>query len=165
MAGELRVRRCEPRDEDDFVRLNLEFMNEVQRGSAYWATMELPTVQQMAGVFNETLKMPDSMHIFVAELERKVVAYVNAYSAYSVWARGLVLTIDDLYVDANYRELGIGRAMMEHLESFAMTSGYKRVQLNTEMTNTAAQNLYLSLGYEGEDMRFFMKRPDRYAGE
>ena len=156
-----RLRRCEPRDEDDYVRLNLAFMQDVQRGSAYWAAMELPSAQQLASVFKETQKWPDSMHIFVAELEGKVVAYVNAYSAYSVWSGGIALTIDDLYVGAEYRGLGIGRALMEHMEAFARNSGYKRVQLHTEMANTTAQNLYRSLGYEAEDMKFFMKRPDR----
>ncbi len=158
MPDQLQMRRCEGRDEDGYVRLNLEFMDDVKGGSDYWGAIQTPTADQLRRVFREILRMPETMQVFVAELKGEVVAYVNAYTVYSVWSLGKALTIDDLYVDARFRGQGIGRALMEFTEAFAWEQGYKRVQLHAEMKNVGAHRLYLDLGYEAEDMVFFMKR-------
>jgi GNAT superfamily N-acetyltransferase len=156
----LRVRHCEARDEEAYIRLNLAFMEAVKQGSAYWSSIPASTAPQMRKVFGEIMALQESMQIFVAELDGIVVGYANAYTVYSVWSRGKALTIDDLYVEAGHRGAGIGRALMEHIDAFAAANGYKRIQLHAEVKNTGAQKLYLSLGFEAEDMRFFLKRLD-----
>ena len=152
------VRRCEARDEGEWVRLNLQFMDEVKRDSEYWSTLKTPTETELRRIFAEILALPESVPVFVAERNGPVVAYANTCASYSVWSGGRALTVDDLYVEAGHRGQGIGRAIMEHLVRFAEQSGYRRVQLHAEMGNLAAHRLYLDLGLEAEDMRFFLKR-------
>lgn len=53
----------------------------------------------------------------------------------------------DLFVAPEARQMGIGRALMEHAHQFAADSGAKIVELSTATDNLKAQALYESLGY------------------
>jgi len=62
--------------------------------------------------------------------------------------------LHDLYVARDYRRLGIGRMLMQTAHDFCRTSGAGRVDLATAMTNTVAQPLYESMGYQ-RDEKFY----------
>jgi ribosomal protein S18 acetylase RimI-like enzyme len=51
-----------------------------------------------------------------------------------------------LLVHPKYRMLGVGRALMEQIESHSVRAGRRLLTLDT--ATEAAENLYLSLGYE-----------------
>ena len=156
--AELRIRDCEARDEESYVRLNLRFMDEVKQDNEYWSALATPTEEQLRGVFREALARPEAIRIFVAEYDGAVVAYANTFSFFSVWSMGPGLMVDDLFVDEPHRGAGIGRLLMGHVRAHAERNGYRRVQLQTEPGNTKAQALYRSLGFEPEDMKFFLLR-------
>lgn len=52
-----------------------------------------------------------------------------------------------LYVRADYRGLGLGRALMERLIATATEEGYTRLRLDTAPFMTSAQSLYRDLGF------------------
>ncbi|MBV8211748.1 MAG: GNAT family N-acetyltransferase [Verrucomicrobia bacterium] len=54
--------------------------------------------------------------------------------------------VSKLLVHPKYRKLGIGRALMEQIESYAENDGRRLLTLDT--ATDIAENLYLSLGYE-----------------
>jgi ribosomal protein S18 acetylase RimI-like enzyme len=49
---------------------------------------------------------------------------------------------------------------MEYLIAFAEQNGYRRVQLHAEVDNDSAHSLYRKLGFDEEEMLFFMKQMD-----
>lgn len=157
MVDNLVIRKCDVKDESAFVKLNLDFMKEVMEENPYWTSLKMPTEEAMRAIFREALRMPESILIFVAEVDGEVVGYTNTWTVYSIWSGGKTLTIDDLYIAVPYRRSGIGKKIMEYLMEFAELNGYRRVQLHAEMANEKAHNLYRKLGFVEEEMLFFMK--------
>ncbi len=54
--------------------------------------------------------------------------------------------VSKLLVHPKYRQLGIGRALMQQIESYGATAGRRLLTLDT--ATEIAEHLYLSLGYE-----------------
>ncbi|KUO69324.1 MAG: hypothetical protein APF77_16155 [Clostridia bacterium BRH_c25] len=158
MIDNLIIRECDAKDKTAFVKLNLDFMQEVMAENPYWTSLKIPSEEEMGSVFKEALSMPEHILIFVAEVDGKVVGYVNTWTVYSIWSGGKALTIDDLYIAAPYRRCGIGEKMMEYLIGYAEQNAYRRVQLHAEIDNGGAHNLYRKLGFTEEEILFFMKR-------
>lgn len=53
-----------------------------------------------------------------------------------------------VYVDPAHRRQGLGRKLMNHAKSWAIEHGYDQMSLQVFLKNTAARNLYESLGYQ-----------------
>lgn len=160
MLDNLIIRECDLKDESAFVKLNMAFMKEVMAENPYWTTLKMPTEEEMSIVFKEALSMPDNIMIFVAEVNGEVIGYANTWTVFSIWSGGKALTIDDLYVSEAYRRSGIGEKIMKYLILYAEQKGFKRVQLNAESSNERAHNLYRKLGFNEEEMLFFLKKID-----
>lgn len=56
--------------------------------------------------------------------------------------------LNDLYVEAGYRKLGIGEALIRTAMEFAKNTGAAFVKLETAVDNFTAQKLYESIGFE-----------------
>ena len=70
-------------------------------------------------------------------------------------------TVDskDLYVDKEFRGAGIGRMLMKAAKEFAIATNSKGLALSTAKTNTLAQKLYESLGFnkDNEFYHYYLK--------
>lgn len=152
------IRRCEEKDEFEYVGLNLNFMKDVMEENPYWDSLKMPTEEEMRKTFREALGKSDHLMIIVAEKDGKVIGYANTWTVYSIWSMGKALTVDDLYVIPYYRRSGVGIKIMEFLIDYAERNKYKRVQLRAEKANEKAHNLYRRLGLGEEEMLFFMKK-------
>jgi ribosomal protein S18 acetylase RimI-like enzyme len=80
---------------------------------------------------------------------------------FGIWRAGGDCLVEDVYVSEEARGTGVGRAMMERATTRALERGCRRMELDTNETNTAAIALYESLGftnrteaYEGRDLYF-----------
>jgi len=56
--------------------------------------------------------------------------------------------LNDLYVEADYRNQGVGRKLIEAAIHFAKGEGATYIQLETMPDNITAQRLYESIGFE-----------------
>jgi ribosomal protein S18 acetylase RimI-like enzyme len=57
-----------------------------------------------------------------------------------------------IYTDPAYRRQGIGRALMEHADSWAKAQGYTQIGLQVFTTNQPAIELYQQLGYQSRSI-------------
>jgi ribosomal protein S18 acetylase RimI-like enzyme len=80
---------------------------------------------------------------------------------FGIWRAGGDCLVEDVYVSDAARGSGLGRAMMERATTRALERGCRRMELDTNETNTAAIALYESLGfvnrtpaYDGRDLYF-----------
>ena len=67
---------------------------------------------------------------------------------WSVWWDAEDCWLEDLYVDADARGSGIGRALTQAVVDRAASRGCRRVELDVNSENPAALALYRSLGFE-----------------
>jgi len=58
------------------------------------------------------------------------------------------LILYDLYVEKHARKSGVAKSLMDRALLLAKEKGVSRIDLETAMTNTKAQTLYESMGYE-----------------
>jgi ribosomal protein S18 acetylase RimI-like enzyme len=57
-----------------------------------------------------------------------------------------------LYVMAEYRHRGIGKALMNYIENWAKQRGYSQIGLQVFQANTPALDLYHQLGYQEQSL-------------
>jgi ribosomal protein S18 acetylase RimI-like enzyme len=100
----------------------------------------------------------NNIKIFIIEKDNIVMGYANTWCVYSIWTMGKTLIIDDLFISKEFRNNGYGKREMNCLIDYSVSNGFKRIQLNAEKDNIIAQTLYKKLGFDGQDMVFFMKK-------
>jgi ribosomal protein S18 acetylase RimI-like enzyme len=66
---------------------------------------------------------------------------------YGIWRAGGDCLLEDLYVDESARGAGLGRALVEATLDRARARGCRRVELDVNESNAAAQRLYGSFGF------------------
>lgn len=113
------------------------------RGGALWARREarpLPLDEALAA------SLVDRDHlVVVGELDGVVVGY--AVARLETLRDGGVLTVlDDLYVEAEARSVGIGELMMDHVVAWAKDSGSFGIDSIALPGNRATKNFFESFG-------------------
>lgn len=156
MDNGLKVRLCQPQDEEAYVKMNLTFMQEVRQGHAYWERIKFPTEEELRKVFREALSAPERIMIFMIEYGGRPVGYANTWCVYSVWMMGRTLTIDDLFIHEAHRHKGLGKKVVKAIIAYAKNHGMKRVQLMAEKDNDVANHVYRKCGFSDQEMLFFM---------
>jgi GNAT superfamily N-acetyltransferase len=90
-------------------------------------------------------RLLDDSHPFfglVAEQDGRLVGLVHSLVHASTWSRQGYCYLEDLYVSADVRGGGVGRALIEAVYARADQLGLDRVYWITNEANTTAQTLY-----------------------
>lgn len=92
----------------------------------------------------------DLTPVFVAEIEGRVLGYAFCIHQQHINDNNLTdirtLYIDDLCVDEASRGMHVGRALYDHVISYARENGYYNVTLNVWAGNDSAMRFYESVG-------------------
>ncbi len=83
----------------------------------------------------------------VAEAGGQVVGMCTAQTLISTAEGGRVALIEDMVVLPAYRGRGIGRQLMQSIESWALSQEITRVQLLADRTNFVALDFYDKIGW------------------
>jgi len=89
----------------------------------------------------------DESVVFAAYDGKKAVGFVQLYYTYSSVSLEKSLILNDLYVDATYRNNSIGQHLLQKAQDFCINNGYKGLALETDIDNPA-QKLYEKLGWK-----------------
>ncbi|RZK43881.1 MAG: GNAT family N-acetyltransferase [Pedobacter sp.] len=114
----------------------------------------------MAKAFIEERLVNNESVIFVAlnQETEKPVGFTQLYPIYSSRMMSKNWILNDLYVDEDHRQQGIGADLIKTVMQFAKMQGCSYVQLQTAVDNYSAQSLYESIGFEKqeEDKEFLL---------
>ncbi len=83
----------------------------------------------------------------------KVIGMVSAQLVISTAQGAASAWIEDMVVDANYREQGVGKQLLKHVLAWAKAKGATRAQLLVDMTNTDAIDYYKHLNWESTQLQ------------
>ena len=83
----------------------------------------------------------------VAEMDGDVVGMVTAQLLISTAEGGVVALVEDMVVDSRHRGRGIGRQLMDAIESWSRERGASRLQLLADRTNFSALDFYDKIGW------------------
>ncbi len=135
----LDVRPAVPADLDALVEL-LEELFELE------ADFRPDEVRQRRGLAL-MLEEPERRAVLVAEREGAVVGMVTAQLVVSTAEGGASALVEDMVVDAAWRGLGAGRALLEAIEAWARAPGATRLQLLADRENGPALAFYARMGW------------------
>jgi GNAT superfamily N-acetyltransferase len=141
MAG-LRIVRAERKDLEDVVPLFDKYREFYEAGSDHAAARAFLT---------ERTERHESV-IFVAYASpHQPVGFTQLYPSFSSVSLKRLWILNDLFVRADVRRGGVGRALLERAREHAAETGAKGLILSTAVTNKAAQTLYESCGWRLDD--------------
>jgi ribosomal protein S18 acetylase RimI-like enzyme len=87
-----------------------------------------------------------SFGVLLAERENDIVGFVSFTINYSIWLGEQYMNIDDLYVDASSRGLGIGEQLMQESRNHCLRIGASRIRWEVQADNRSAIRFYERLG-------------------
>ncbi len=151
MTEDLAIRRAGPADVEALAALF----------DAYRAFYEQPSDLALARRFiGQRLERSESV-VFVAEAAQgrpataaraSLAGFCQLYPTWCSVAAAPIFVLYDLFVAADARRRGTGRALMLAAQAHARATGAARLDLSTARTNTRAQALYESLGWRRDEV-------------
>lgn len=150
-------RLCEERDFDIWVEMNRAFMDEEIEDNDLWNDTNETDDACFKKTFKGALESEELITLMIFEEGGVPVGFANLMTIYSIWTHGKALILDDLYLIPDVRGKGYGKKALEYIETFACDKGYKRLQFQSEITNSNAMEFYKSIGYTPADMKFYVK--------
>ena len=94
---------------------------------------------------------------FMILLANEVAGYAVLTFGYSLEFHGRDAFVDEIYLRAEYRGLGIGKRALQFLTEVCAAEGVKALHLEVERGNTSAQTVYRKFGFEDHD-RYLMTK-------
>jgi len=86
-------------------------------------------------------------HYVVARHDGRIAGFAQLLPTFDTLRLVRAWVLEDLFVAASTRRLGVASALLCHVEHFARSTGARRISLTTAHDNLAAQALYLANGY------------------
>lgn len=78
----------------------------------------------------------------VAEVDGVVMGFALCLTHEGTWTRSPDCYLEDLFVDADARGKGVGRALLDDLVALSKARGWTRLYWHTNETNATARKLY-----------------------
>ncbi|GGW75006.1 GNAT family N-acetyltransferase [Alteromonas halophila] len=138
MASPLTIRNAEPRD----VSLILSFIKDL----AIYEKAEEEVEATPEDIQKTLFDVGATAHALICESEGKPVGFAVYFFNYSTWQGQNGLYLEDLFVSPEYRGIGAGKALLQHLARLAVEKGCGRFEWSVLDWNTPAIEFYESLG-------------------
>jgi GNAT superfamily N-acetyltransferase len=84
---------------------------------------------------------------FIAWLDNKPVGLINCFEGYSTFKAKPLLNVHDIAVLADYRNQGLGQALLKAAEDYALTRGCCKLTLEVLSGNAPAMASYKRFGF------------------
>jgi len=91
--------------------------------------------------------------VFIAKYENKAAGFTLLYKTFSSVSMRPYYVLNDLYVNTDYRQKGIGQLLLEKAQAYCRSKNYKGLALETAIDNPA-QRLYEKLGWKKDSHCF-----------
>lgn len=102
----------------------------------------------------ERLERHESTILIAHDKNRTPVGFAQLYPSFSSEQARSIFILNDLFVVPASRRLGVGRLLLNAAADFGRRAGAVSLTLATAVSNTPAQSLYESAGWN-RDMEFY----------
>ena len=90
--------------------------------------------------------------IFKVLHENQIIGMGSLLFSYSTALNAKVAILEDIIIAKEFRSLGIGDKLIQHIFKYAQSENIQRVTLLTDSTNIKAQSFYKKNGFEHSKM-------------
>jgi len=102
----------------------------------------------------ERLRNRESV-IYLALDEGRPVGFTQLYPFFTSVGMKRAWVLNDLYVTEDYRNRGVGKALIAAAQDLARSTSAKWIMLQTYTSNVNAQALYEKLGFEKDTSSYY----------
>lgn len=95
--------------------------------------------------FNELMRSDDYLKCYIFECDNKPCGFVLLSKTFSQEAGGLSVTIEEIYIDEDYRGRGLATEFFDYLKSLDKIA---RLRIEVEDYNEGAKRLYERTGFK-----------------
>ncbi len=132
---------------------------------AYRMFYEQPSDRPRARAFlHERLSRGESV-VLLAEQDGHAIGFTQLYPMFSSVRTGRLWILNDLYVSADARRSGAGRALLQAAAEHARAHGAVGITLETTRDNATARALYRAAGWEEAQTQWYSLSFAPAAGE
>ena len=85
--------------------------------------------------------------IFLAMKGELAIGFTQLYPSFSSLSLKKVLILNDLFVQEDFRRLGVGKMLLDAAKDYALQINSKGLTLSTGIENETAQSLYEKYGF------------------
>jgi GNAT superfamily N-acetyltransferase len=119
--------------------------------------VEWPSENAFRAGVDRLIEDPNTLFLLAApDEDSPPLGVAQVRFRYGIWWAAEDCLLEDLFVHADARGKGLGRALVQGVVEAARERGCRRVELDANEDNTAALALYRSFGFDAQD--------DRYGG-
>ena len=93
--------------------------------------------------------------IFLVKVNDNFAGFVQLYPIFSSTRLQKHWLLNDLFVDENYRRLGLAEMLIERSKDLAKETNARGLILETASDNNQAQSLYLKTGFQKDNDHFY----------
>jgi len=94
----------------------------------------------------ELARRPHALSVLAFDQDQ-AVGLINAFEGFSTFACEPLINVHDIVVDSDYRGRGVGKLLLEEIESIARRRGCCKLTLEVLAGNAPAQGLYRRFGF------------------
>lgn len=154
LLEEITIREAMPDDARDLARLWWGLANEMEK---FHPTNELQEKDQVllntANSYTQLL-LRGRYKAYIAEYEDEAIGYIDAEHRQSdVMTMTDNILIRQLYVMSDYRNEGVGGALLDKIIKYSQEEGQDYITVPVEWDNTKAQKLYKSKDFAEKQIR------------
>lgn len=140
------IRKAEPSDVKDLFKLNEDFNG---KGITQLELLENSIINN------------DQEIVFIATVNNKAIGFCCVQIFKSMCYSKYYAEITELYIDENFRRMGVATKMFEFIEEYFKDKSICSYQLFTGKNNTVAQLFYENRGYVKSDEIMYRKRSNK----
>lgn len=107
-------------------------------------------------IFNKNILHKD-YYYYIAESEGNIVGYISCHTQYLLHHCGKVAEIQELFVEETYRNCGIGKLLLTHLEKILVTEGGVSLEVTAQNKRQQTHQFYERYGFACSHKKFVKK--------
>lgn len=101
----------------------------------------------------EQLIKNSTSYVFVGKFDNEVIAMITLQTLISSVSGAKSALIEDFVVDEEYKQLGVGTQLFEHIKQFALHNDFKRLQLVCDENNHHAKLFYTKKAFKESNLK------------
>ena len=104
-------------------------------------------------IFNKNIHHKD-YYYYIAESDGNIIGYISCHTQYLLHHCGKVAEIQELFVEASFRNCGIGKLLLVHLEKVLRAEGCVSLEVTAQNKRQQTHQFYERYGFECSHKKF-----------
>ena len=144
---EFTIRSGRREDAAEAARLWMQSANEHTAHDQIYATA--PGAERVMRRFLADLAGSSHSFLFIAESGDRTVGFISGElrEGSPAFRQKTWASVDDVYVERDYRNLGVGRSLLQSVEAWAKEKGAHGISLQVAAANKRGRKFYEELGF------------------